>query len=61
MGEIPIIFVDRTRGKSKMNRGIIVEALRMTGKLKLEQLLTRPPVTMVNTQPTPGIARIHRG
>lgn len=32
--EIPIIFVDRTSGVSKMNRKIIFEAIRMVWKLK---------------------------
>jgi len=61
IGEVPIIFVDRTRGKSKMNHRIIVEALRMTGKLKLEQLVARPPVAARDATATPEVVRLHRG
>jgi dolichol-phosphate mannosyltransferase len=34
IAELPIIFVDRTRGKSKMNKKIFVEALFMVWKLR---------------------------
>lgn len=36
--EIPIIFVDRTRGESKMSSGIIQEALFMVWKLRLRKV-----------------------
>jgi len=35
VGEVPIIFVDRQYGKSKMNRRIILEAMRVLFKLWL--------------------------
>jgi dolichol-phosphate mannosyltransferase len=34
--EVPIIFVDRTAGKSKMSRKIFVEAIGMVWKLRLD-------------------------
>ena len=37
--EIPIVFTDRTVGESKMNRGIIVEAIIMVPKLLIKKLL----------------------
>ncbi len=37
--EIPIVFVDRTVGKSKMSKKIIYEAIWMVPKLKLKRLL----------------------
>ena len=36
--EIPIIFVDRTLGQSKMNFSIMVEAVKVVWKLKYHQL-----------------------
>ena len=36
--EIPIIFTDRTLGESKMNGGIITEAVFGVIKLKLKSL-----------------------
>lgn len=36
--EIPIIFVDRTLGQSKMNFSIMVEAAKVVWKLKFQQL-----------------------
>ncbi|ACF13874.1 Dolichyl-phosphate beta-D-mannosyltransferase [Chloroherpeton thalassium ATCC 35110] len=36
--EIPIVFVDRTVGKSKMSRRIIWEAILMVWRLRLKQL-----------------------
>ena len=38
IGEVPIIFTDRTAGKSKMSRGIIFEAVRVLGRLWLKRL-----------------------
>lgn len=38
VGEVPILFTERTRGKSKMNTGIIKEALFGVIILKLESL-----------------------
>jgi len=37
--EIPIVFTDRTVGESKMNRGIIVEAILMVPKLLVKKIL----------------------
>ncbi len=39
--EIPIVFVDRTVGKSKMSRKIVYEAIRMVWVLKFKQLFGR--------------------
>lgn len=38
IGEVPIIFADRTAGQSKMSRGIIFEAMRVLGRLWLKRL-----------------------
>jgi dolichol-phosphate mannosyltransferase len=37
--EIPIIFVDRDKGESKMSKNIVYEAAFMVWKLKLRSLL----------------------
>jgi dolichol-phosphate mannosyltransferase len=34
--EVPIVFVDRTAGRSKMNRKIFIEAIGMVWKLRLD-------------------------
>ncbi len=39
--EIPIIFVDRTEGESKMNRRIIWEAVWMVWKIRLWRIFRR--------------------
>jgi len=39
--EIPIVFVDRTEGDSKMNRGIVREAIWMVPRLRLMAWLGR--------------------
>ncbi len=39
--EIPIIFIDRSVGKSKMSKQIIREAVWMVWKLKFKSLLGR--------------------
>jgi dolichol-phosphate mannosyltransferase len=36
--EVPIVFVDRTVGKSKMSRRIFVEAVGMVWKLRFDAL-----------------------
>jgi dolichol-phosphate mannosyltransferase len=41
VGEVPIIFVDRQYGKSKMSRRIIFEAMRVLFRLWLQRLLRR--------------------
>ncbi|MEE9186735.1 MAG: polyprenol monophosphomannose synthase, partial [Bacteroidota bacterium] len=39
--EIPIIFVDRRSGVSKMSKGIVYEAVFMVWKLKFRSLIGR--------------------
>ena len=39
--EIPIVFVDRTEGQSKMNRAIVREAVWMVPRLRLQRLFGR--------------------
>jgi dolichol-phosphate mannosyltransferase len=39
--EIPIVFSDRTHGTSKMNRGIVREAIWMVWRLRLWALMGR--------------------
>jgi dolichol-phosphate mannosyltransferase len=39
--EIPIVFLDRTVGNSKMSKGIIFEAFFMLWKLRLRSMLNR--------------------
>ena len=39
--EIPIVFVDRVEGQSKMNKRIVREAIWMVWRLRLESLLGR--------------------
>lgn len=41
IAEIPIVFVDRTKGESKLNRGIIWEAVWMVWKIRLWRILGR--------------------
>jgi dolichol-phosphate mannosyltransferase len=39
--EIPIVFVDRTEGQSKMNQSIVREAVWMVPRLRLMRWLGR--------------------
>jgi dolichol-phosphate mannosyltransferase len=39
--EIPIVFIDRHAGSSKMSRRIVREAVLMVWKLRLQSLFTR--------------------
>jgi dolichol-phosphate mannosyltransferase len=39
--EIPVIFTDRTRGTSKMSKGIISEAIFGVLKMRFKKLLNR--------------------
>lgn len=41
IAEVPIVFVDRVRGKSKMSRQIVMEALSMVLRLRAERHLPR--------------------
>jgi dolichol-phosphate mannosyltransferase len=41
--EVPIVFVDRTAGRSKMSRKIFVEAIGMVWKLRLDAAMGRLP------------------
>ncbi len=43
--EIPIIFVDRTVGQSKMSKKIVREAIMMVGRLFIKGILHRVPST----------------
>ena len=40
--EVPIVFVDRRAGRSKLSRAIFVEAIGMPWRLRLEALRRRP-------------------
>lgn len=39
--EIPIVFLDRVKGKSKMSKKIVIEAIFMVWKLRLSSILRR--------------------
>ena len=39
IGEIPIIFIDRTSGTSKMSKKIVREAITMVWKLRVRSIL----------------------
>jgi dolichol-phosphate mannosyltransferase len=39
IGEIPIIFIDRSAGQSKMSRKIVREAIFMVWKLRIRSIL----------------------
>jgi dolichol-phosphate mannosyltransferase len=54
IGEVPIVFTDRIRGGSKMSRKIVVEAVGMVWKLRLERLFGGLPSTLER-------GRIHAG
>ena len=54
--EIPIIFMDRRVGISKMNRRIVVEAIFMVWRLAFANLLRRRPVER-SPQPLRVLAR----
>lgn len=41
LAEVPIVFVDRTEGQSKMNRKIVREAIWMVPRLRLQTLFGR--------------------
>ena len=36
--EIPIVFIDRVKGKSKMSKKIVREAVTMVWKLRLQHM-----------------------
>ncbi len=61
IGEIPIVFVDRARGGSKMSRRIVLEAMTMVWKLKIEDLFTRKAVPASNGRWDRESARLNRG
>jgi dolichol-phosphate mannosyltransferase len=42
MVEIPIVFVDRHSGTSKMSRRIVWEAMWLVWRLRIERILKRP-------------------
>ena len=39
VGEIPIIFIDRVKGSSKMSKKIVREAVFMVWKLRIRSML----------------------
>jgi dolichol-phosphate mannosyltransferase len=41
LGEIPIVFLDRLAGKSKMSKHIVYEAFFMLWKLRFRGMLNR--------------------
>ena len=43
VGEVPIVFVDRRVGESKMSKAIVHEAAFMVWKLKLRSIFSGPP------------------
>jgi dolichol-phosphate mannosyltransferase len=49
--EIPIVFMDRRVGKSKMSSRIVMEAAPMVLKLKFSPPASRPPVPSRPAQP----------
>ncbi|HEX8550466.1 MAG TPA: polyprenol monophosphomannose synthase [Abditibacteriaceae bacterium] len=49
-GEVPIIFVDRQYGKSKMSRAVIFEAVRVLGMLGLLHFTGRSPDRFLKTK-----------
>jgi dolichol-phosphate mannosyltransferase len=60
VGEVPIIFTDRVRGGSKMSRRIVVEAVWMVWKLKLEGILGRDVGTLAGRGVGEQVARLNR-
>ena len=50
VGEVPIVFTDRVRGGSKMSRKIVVEAVWMVWKLKLEGILGRDVAALAGAE-----------
>ncbi|MHB0868391.1 MAG: polyprenol monophosphomannose synthase [Chloroflexota bacterium] len=60
IGEVPIIFVDRTRGGSKMSRRIVLEAMGMVWRLRLERLLGRGAAAMPRGGVDREVARLNR-
>ena len=57
LAEVPIVFPDRTRGRSKMSARIALEAVGMVLRLRLAALLGRcPAVREVPAPPAPPVA-----
>jgi len=52
--EVPIIFKDRTRGTSKMNKGIVREGIIGVLKLRYYSLFTNYRKRLKNTEPLPA-------
>jgi dolichol-phosphate mannosyltransferase len=56
--EVPIIFTDRFQGRSKMSKGIMVEAFLMVWRLLLQnKLRRRPTVPPLNPPEVPAPSR----
>lgn len=60
IAEIPIIFVDRIRGGSKMSRKIVMEAMAMVWKLRLECLLGRHGAARAGRSMDPRVVKLNR-
>jgi len=60
VGEVPIVFTDRVRGGSKMSRKIVVEAVWMVWKLKLEGILGRDVAALAGGRVGGQMARLNR-
>lgn len=59
--EIPIIFTDRVKGGSKMSRRIVLEAIVMVWKLKLEQLSGKNEALDEQSDIEPKAVKLNRG
>lgn len=53
--EVPITFVDRRRGASKMSFGIVVEALLLVTWWGMKDLSAWAPVRARSTKPMPTV------
>ncbi len=51
VAELPIVFVDRVAGASKLSRRIVVEAALVVWRLRLERLRRRAPTGPATTTP----------
>jgi dolichol-phosphate mannosyltransferase len=51
IAEIPITFAERVHGKSKMDRSIVLEAIRCVARLRLDQARPAAPIAMPYRSP----------
>jgi dolichol-phosphate mannosyltransferase len=56
VAEVPILFRDRTAGESKMTSGIVVEAMGMLVKLRLEHFESDERLALEPRMTTPSSA-----